>query len=335
MTTSSCAYLELKKIPNLQHIFFKIFFILSFFIVILLFLPWQQFAIGHGRVIAFSPTDRSHTVNSPISGRIKKWYVNEGMHVNKGEPVVTISDNDPNLLNRLDLEKNAVLQKVAAFEQSLKASERNLIRQKNLYLQGISSRRQYELAQIEYSKYQNDLAQARIDLINVNIKISRQKTQIIKAKVNGIFFRRLTGEASVVVQNGQALAEIIPDTNSRVVALMVDGNDIPFLKVGQIARIQFEGWPAIQSPGWPSLAVGTFGGRVKFIDPTDNGKGLFRVMISPIERWPSLTYLRQGVLANGWVQLGRVPVWFEIWRQINGFPPESVKNDEKFGAFRK
>jgi multidrug efflux pump subunit AcrA (membrane-fusion protein) len=327
--------LHIKKFPNLKHIFSKVLIIVVLFIITLMFLPWQQFAIGSGRVIAFSPTERRHTINTPISGRIKKWYVNEGMHVSKGDRVVTISDNDPQLLDRLDLEKKAVFLEIDAFDKSLKASERNLIRQKNLYEQGISSRRQYELAEIEYAKYQNDLAKARIDLINVNIKISRQKTQVITAHVDGIFYKRLAGENSLVVKTGQVLAEIIPDTQSRVVALMIDGNDIPFLKVGQIARIQFEGWPAVQTPGWPSLAVGTFGGRVTFIDPTDNGTGFFRVVISPIERWPSLNYLRQGVMANGWVQLGKVPLWFEIWRQINGYPPESVKNTNKFGTYNK
>lgn len=335
MTINYRAQEYIKKFPASKNFFFKLPFIFFFFIVLVLFLPWQQFSIGRGKVIAFSPTERSHTVNTPISGRIKKWYVDEGMHVKKGDMVVKISDNDPALLNRLDLEKNAVLKKIDAIEVSLAASNRNLLRQKILFNQGINSRRQFELSQIEYAKYENDLAQAKIELINTNIKISRQKTQVIKAHVDGIFYKRLAGEKSLVVQTGQALAEIIPDTSSRVVALMISGNDIPFVKKGQIARIQFEGWPSIQSPGWPALAVGTFEGRVKFIDPTDNGLGFFRVMISPSERWPSLNYLRQGVLANGWIQLGKVPLWFEIWRQINGFPPQSVTNDQKFGRFKR
>jgi multidrug resistance efflux pump len=329
------SYQSTKKIPSLRHGVFKILAVLILFMLVLMMSPWQQFALGQGRVIAFSPTDRSHTVHSPIAGRISHWYVNEGMHVHRGDPVVTISDNDPNLLNRLDLEKNSVMMKISAFEQSLAASERNMKRQKSLYEQGISSRRQFELSQIEYAKFQHDLAQANIDLVNVNIKISRQKTQVIRAHVDGVFFKRLAGEKSLVVHPGQVLAEIIPDTQSRVVALMIDGNDIPFVRVGQVARVQFEGWPAIQTPGWPALAVGTFGGKVEFIDPTDNGAGLFRVMISPTEVWPSLNYLRQGVMANGWIQLGKVPLWFEVWRQINGFPPESVRDQPKFGIAKK
>lgn len=197
-----------------------------------------------------------------------------------------------------------------------------------MYEQGINSRRQYELAQIEYAKYQNDLAQANIDKVNVDVRIARQKTQIIKAHVAGIIFRRLTGQESVVVNAGDVLAQILPETESRAVELWVDGNDIPFVRLNQKARLQFEGWPAIQFRGWPEIAVGTFGGTVSFIDPTDNGFGLFRVVIVPNEPWPSVRFLRQGVRVHGWVQLGQVPLWYELWRQYNGFPPESDRENK-------
>jgi hypothetical protein len=96
-------------------------------------------------------------------------------------------------------------------------------------------------------------------------------------------------------------------------------------------RVQFEGWPAIQFIGWPSVARGTFGGEVVLIDPTDDGTGRFRVLVAPkpdvvddgteVVEWPGTRWLRQGVQVNGWVLLQRVPLWFEIWRQLNGFPP--------------
>ncbi|MEM7457372.1 MAG: toxin secretion protein, partial [Planctomycetota bacterium] len=84
---------------------------------------------------------------------------------------------------------------------------------------------------------------------------------------------------------------------------------------------QFEGWPAVQFAGWPSVAVGTFGGVVASVDATDNGKGQFRVLVTPGDaEWPSDRYLRQGVRANGWVMLREVSLGYEIWRQLNGFP---------------
>ena len=104
----------------------------------------------------------------------------------------------------------------------------------------------------------------------------------------------------------------------------MDGNDVPLISEGRPVRLQFEGWPALQFAGWPSIAVGTFGGRVQLVDSTDNGAGKFRVLIKPDphdEPWPTKTYLRQGVRANGWVLLNQVPLGFELWRQFNGFPP--------------
>lgn len=318
------AYHMISKLPNPRKIAKVIFFT---FLILILFLgltPWQQFAIGNGKVIAFSPTERLHTVNSPIYGRIKKWYVDEGVLVKAGAPLVEITDNDPELLKRLGLEKDAILLRIDAAKQSLAAGKSNVDRQKNLYHQGINSKRQYELAQIEYAKYQNELAQANIDNINIDVRIARQQTQLIKAHVPGVIFKRLTGQQSVVVKEGEVLAQIIPETQSRAVALWIDGNDIPFVHLNQKARLQFEGWPAVQFRGWPQIAVGTFGGKIAFIDPTDNGMGLFRVVIVPNEAWPATTFLRQGVRVHGWVQLGIVPLWYELWRQFNGFPPEGL-----------
>jgi hypothetical protein len=79
----------------------------------------------------------------------------------------------------------------------------------------------------------------------------------------------------------------------------------------------------VQFAGWPSVAVGTFGGEVAAVDPMDDGKGQFRVQVRPTEqqRWPSKRFLRQGVRANGWVMLNQVSLGYEIWRQLNGFPP--------------
>jgi multidrug efflux pump subunit AcrA (membrane-fusion protein) len=322
------AYDMIKKLPNSRKITKIIFISLASVILFLSFTPWQQFALGNGKVIAFSPTERLHTLNSPIQGRVKKWYVDEGTQVKEGDPIVDINDNDPHLLRRLNLEKDAIKLRLDAANKALLAGQSNLERQKKLYEEGINSKRQYELAQIEYAKYQNDLAQVNIDYVNIDVRIARQKTQNIKAQVAGTIFRRLTGQESLVVKQGDVLAQIIPATQSRAVELWIDGNDIPFVRLNQKARLQFEGWPAVQFRGWPEIAVGTFGGKVSFIDATDNGMGLFRTVIVPDEPWPSSQFLRQGVRVRGWVQLSVVPLWYELWRQFNGFPPEGLPMKE-------
>ncbi len=109
-----------------------------------------------------------------------------------------------------------------------------------------------------------------------------------------------------------------------VCELFVDGNDIPLIHKGDRVRLQFEGWPAVQFVGWPSVAVGTFGGRVYLVDPTSNEKGQFRILVEPDPTepaWPDQKYLRQGVRAHGWVLLEQVPLGWEFWRNLNGFPP--------------
>jgi hypothetical protein len=63
---------------------------------------------------------------------------------------------------------------------------------------------------------------------------------------------------------------------------------------------------------------------------------MFRIFVEPApneQPWPNEDYLRQGVRAQGWVLLNQVSVGYELWRQINGFPPfrEIPKKDK--GSF--
>lgn len=317
------SYTLLGKLPKPRTVFNVIFTIFVLVMLFFLLTPWQQFALGRGRVIAFSPTERRFTIQSPINGRVQKWYVNEGSKVKKGDLIVELSDNDPAYIEKLQRERDAIIMQITAAERAIRAGIANLNRQEKLYKEGISSKRKYELSQVEYSKYQDELAQARIKKINIDVAIARQKTQQVLAEASGTIFRRLSGQENVIVLKGNPLAQIVPKTPSRAVELWIRGVDISFVRVDQIARLQFEGWPAVQFRGWPEVAVGTFAGRVAFIDPTDNGFGLFRVVIVPTEPWPDFYFLRQGVRVQGWVQLGRVRLWYELWRQFNGFPPES------------
>ena len=134
------------------------------------------------------------------------------------------------------------------------------------------------------------------------------------------------------------MLELVPSSPDRAVAIKVDGNDVPLVssKDGyekpRKVRLQFEGWPAVQFSGWPSAAVGTFGGIVSVVDSTDDGQGMFRVLVLPDpdqSLWPGEIVLRQGDRANAWVLLDEVPPGWEIWRQFNGFPPVVVMSDLK------
>ena len=136
-------------------------------------------------------------------------------------------------------------------------------------------------------------------------------------------------ERGQTVKEGDALFTIVPDSSEHAVELWISGNDTPLVTPGDHVRLQFEGWPALQFAGWPSVAVGTFGGQVVAVDATDDGTGKFRLQVRPDPDdvpWPSERFLRQGVRANGWVMLSQVPLWYEVWRQLNGFPPVVAKD---------
>jgi glutaredoxin len=190
---------------------------------------------------------------------------------------------------------------------------------------------------------QAEVATADRDIKSLDIQISQNMRQTIESPRDGIVLS-VQATDGTFLRPGSPICVIIPETESRFVEMWLDGNDMPLIRPritkddgstspGSEVRLQFEGWPAIQFVGWPSVAVGTFGGEVVFIDPADDGKGKFRVVVAPKpdiltrdgsehrEDWPSNRYLRQGVRANGWILLSQVPLWKEIWRQINGFPP--------------
>ncbi|MCB9851664.1 MAG: HlyD family efflux transporter periplasmic adaptor subunit [Phycisphaerales bacterium] len=182
-------------------------------------------------------------------------------------------------------------------------------------------------------------ADARESLAKIEGDISKAQTQRVTAPIDGTVLRLSANLFGQIVKSGDKLLEIVPQTEKRAVELWVDGNDAPLLSKGDPVRLQFEGWPAVQFAGWPSVAVGTFGGRVDLIDSTDNGKGKFRILILPDaddeNPWPGAQYLRQGVRTKGWVLLNEVSIGYEIWRQLNGFPPVVAPEEPKDDIARK
>jgi multidrug resistance efflux pump len=195
-----------------------------------------------------------------------------------------------------------------------------------------------------------DFASADQAAISLEIQVNQTQNQKVLAPRDG-YIMRLQVTEGTFLRAGSPLCTLIPQTSEPRVELYVSGNDMPLIQArvsdergnvisyGSPVRLQFEGWPALQLIGWPSLAVGTFGGEVILVDPTDNGQGKFRILVGPrpdvvtrdgkaveIRDWPENQWLRQGIRANGWVLLQEVPLWFEIWRQLNGFPPALTKD---------
>ena len=112
--------------------------------------------------------------------------------------------------------------------------------------------------------------------------------------------------------------------------MFVRAMDVPLIQKERKVRIQFDGWPAMQFSGWPSVSVGTFGGVVQVIDRVNTENGSFRILVTPDPKddpWPP--QLRLGSATKGWVMLDNVRVWYEIWRQLNGFPPSLYQEPDE------
>jgi len=99
---------------------------------------------------------------------------------------------------------------------------------------------------------------------------------------------------------------------------------MPLLQEGLRVRMMFYGWPALQISGWPAIRFGTFGGIIKKVDPVSYEEGFYYAYITedPDEPWPSGEKLRLGTQATVWVALETVPVWYQLWRQMNALPPK-------------
>ncbi len=386
----------------------------------LLLTPWQQNITATGRVTAFAPIERQQTIQAPVSGRVVQWQAKEGAKVKAGDVLLEIADIDPQLLDRLQQQREAAAAKLAAKEEELRtyrlqinnlmatrdlqtataqyrldvarqralaaretiASARATLdaaaiqtkRLQRLLADGLVSQRDFELAERDgivarrnlnsgqaalegalaeqraaeteigriradaqvrvdsaeasANKIQSELEDSKTSLLKSETDVSRQQSQIITAPRDGHVLRLLANPQSNIVRQGDPLLILVPEPGIMAVELWVSGNDAALITADRHVRLQFEGWPAIQFAGWPEVAVGTFGGNVAFVDSTDDGQGRFRVLIVPNPDdipWPSGRFLRQGMRVNGWILLNRVTMAYELWRQLNAFPPQMTQ----------
>lgn len=385
----------------------------------LVVVPWQQSVSGAGRVIAYAPLERQQTIEAPNDGRVVRWHVQEGDHVEEGDLLAELSDIDVNVVTRLERERaaaqaeleaatlaiitkeaqvasleamsgaatvgvdlrrqmandraEAAAQAEEAAQARLVTAELNVDRQRALHEKGLASTRTLELSRLEHETATAELARAKAslraakreskalaadvgrtdadneskiqsakaslqssraakakaegDLARVEVRLARQRTLQVVAPRGGTVFRLEVQAGGEMVKAGDRMVVLVPDVLSHAVEVWIDGNDAPLVTPGRHVRLQFEGWPAVQFVGWPSVAVGTFGGQVAFVDATDDGYGRFRVVVIPdgTDEWPEARYLRQGVRTNGWILLNQVSLGYELWRQLNGFPPVVAK----------
>lgn len=166
---------------------------------------------------------------------------------------------------------------------------------------------------------QSEIAKMNIEYSGLSVRsgyyyvTAPRDGNIVQARIAGI---------GTNVNEGDVICTLLPVDPHLAVELYVEAMDIPLLDKGRKVRLQFDGWPALVFSGWPGYSFGTFGGTVVVIDNFDT-KGRYRVLVVPDSsevEWPSK--LRVGSGVYGWIMLKDVSIWYELWRQFNGFPPD-------------
>lgn len=171
------------------------------------------------------------------------------------------------------------------------------------------------------SQYDTEAQVTKLENQYVNYNI-RNGMYYIKAPQNGYVNRALQSGLGETVKEGTPMVSIMPADYDIAVETFVRPIDLPLLKKGDEVRVWFDGWPTIVFSGWPDMSYGTFGGRIVAIEKFISPNGKYRVLIAPDSKeaaWPE--QLSIGAGAQTIALLDTVPVWFELWRTLNGFPP--------------
>ncbi|MGE5106313.1 MAG: HlyD family secretion protein [Sphingobacteriales bacterium] len=214
--------------------------------------------------------------------------------------------------------------KLAAARQDLTINQIEMNSVEQEYAEKISKTQGEQFQSLsQIATGQGDIAKLENQYTNYSIRsglyyiTAPQSGQITKAKKAGI------GE---IVKEGEMLVEIVPDKIQYAVELFVRPVDLPLVEKGQKVRFLFDGFPAIVFSGWPNESYGTFGGEIAAVENSVSANGNFRVLVAedPNDKpWPY--QLKVGTGANGIALLKNVPVWYELWRNVNGFPPDYYK----------
>jgi len=172
----------------------------------------------------------------------------------------------------------------------------------------------------EMATTQSEVSKLKNQLSNYSI---RRGFYIIIAPQGGQVIRTSKAGIGETVKEGDTLLEIVPVTFDEAVEIFIDPFDLPLINKGQKVRLQFDGFPAIVFSGWPNTSFGTFGGKIVAVDPSISANGKFRAWVTPDKNEPSWPpELNFGSGAEGIALLKDVPIIYELWRNLNGFPPE-------------
>ncbi len=215
----------------------------------------------------------------------------------------------------------------------------------------VNSKRELENAEIELltveQDYLNKMAKIRSDIqsaktyemegrasaLKLKNKLTNYKERktfyFITAPQSGYITKTIRKGLGEIIKDGAELATIVPDNYTLAADVYVKPQDIPLIKIGDVVQLKFDGWPAIVISGWPETSTGVFQGEIVAIDRYIGDNGLYRVMVSESEstrKWPKQLSIGTGL--NAFILLNEVPIWYEVWRQLNAFPPDFYRNKD-------
>ncbi|HLL42879.1 MAG TPA: HlyD family efflux transporter periplasmic adaptor subunit [Segetibacter sp.] len=150
--------------------------------------------------------------------------------------------------------------------------------------------------------------------------IAPQDGQVINAVKSGI---------NEIVKEGEMIVQVVPTSIDYAVELFIKPNDLVLIDTGQVVRFIFDGFPAVVFSGWPEASYGSFGGKIIAVETNLSANNLFRVLVIEDKndrQWPK--ELKMGTGSVGFALIKDVPIWYELWRNINGFPADYYKTGD-------
>lgn len=218
--------------------------------------------------------------------------------------------------------------KVVAQENKLVNTRNDLV---NLYIELSAVETEYSDKLAKSQSDKQSALSSKLDAIANTAKLEnqlsnyniRQQFYYITASQSGFITKTLKKGLGEIVKEGTSIATIVPANYDLAVEIYVKPQDLPLLSIGNETQLLFDGWPAIVISGWPESSTGLFTGEVIAIEQAISDNGYYRVLISPTDEtrdWPE--ELRVGTGASTFILLKDVPIWYEFWRQLNGFPPD-------------
>jgi adhesin transport system membrane fusion protein len=217
--------------------------------------------------------------------------------------------------------------KLLASRQGVINARIELNRIRNEYAEKIS-KAQSEKFKAQSSQFSSEAEVQKLENDVSNYTI-RRGLLYITAPYNGFINTVFRGGVGQTFKEGEELVGIIPADIDLAVETFVEPIDLPLIHKGEKVRIQFDGWPAIIFSGWPNVSYGTYGGEVVAVEKFISKNGKFRILLKPDPEdhpWPE--EIRAGSGAFTMALLEDVPIWFELWRQLNGFPPNYYQPED-------